>query len=400
MPSTHFIAQCRRPTRCFRCHGFWHLARDCKRPRSPLQPGRTHARPGAGSPARPQRGGLALPHRNANLPRPPLREGPSDSRPTEEVCFLSRDAAMDAEEGRLRLSLLAAAPGAPPDVPIDGLRRAIAELPVAGHDNFNIKRYWPESFLLRFFFRPWTRLVRADTRTLQFCVTLELDGAPAHAWSARTARKLLSKSCCVERVEHVEEERTDMRKLKVQAWTDDPSRIPRKRVFGNLPPYLRQKKALVYDVVVRLRHIADFRSRSPSPEPSPPSSDGDSGHDRDPDRVRFRGVASVPPPSRMVPRAGAAPPPNPTGDSPAGMKTSQRLLTRVPRAGNGAGLFGSALPCFYQASYQAAAVAPSPMGESQRPGRGKTNRLASVAGGRGEEKPPAPAERRAAALMP
>nr|TKW13484.1 hypothetical protein SEVIR_5G103700v2 [Setaria viridis] len=443
LSSTHFIAQCRRPTRCFRCHGFWHLARDCKRPRSPVssvssaegggrriirqrrsspptpqgrdafgrthspavrdasQVGRVRARSGAGSPARTQRGGLAPPHQTTNLPRPPLREGPSgsrsddgdtrgalfyvdddtppghpDSRPTEEVCYLSRDAALDAEEGRLRLSLLAAAPGAPPGAPpdasIDGLRRAISDLPITGVDKFSIKKFCPESFIVTF----TTQRAREcgherrqcpHAQTLQFRVS-ELDGVPAHACCARTARKLLSTSCWIERVEQVEEERTDMSKLKVQAWTDDPRRIPRKKV-------------LTYDIIVRLRHIADFRSRSPSPSPgpSPPSSDGDSGHDGDPDRgygesrgcgprlhgfftragvadscaavegasagERSRGLASGPPPSCTAPLAGAAYPSATRRRSPTATMAGQRSLARSPRATNVTSHFGANLKC-------------------------------------------------------
>ncbi|XP_012702302.1 nascent polypeptide-associated complex subunit alpha, muscle-specific form-like [Setaria italica] len=94
--------------------------------------------------------------------------------------------------------------------------------------------------------------------------------------------------------------------MRLTTWTDHPSRIPKRkqlfiaeherqivyddpdmqRTFGNLPPYLRQKKSLAYEVLIHLRSIADFRSRSPSPSPgpSPPSSDCDSGHDGDPDR--------------------------------------------------------------------------------------------------------------------
>jgi hypothetical protein len=92
--------------------------------------------------------------------------------------------------------------------------------------------------------------------------------------------------------------------LALQAWTDKPSRIPRKKllriaehelevlyddpvmqsVFGNLPRYLRQKMVLQYEVLIHQSCIADFNPRSPSPSPSPPSDDGDSGHDGDPDR--------------------------------------------------------------------------------------------------------------------
>lgn len=156
------------------------------------------------------------PPQQHNLPRAPLREGPSgsryaggdehgpasppghpDSRPPEHTCFFARDAFIDAEEGRLRHSLFTAAPGVP-DVPLHGFRRAISELPIAGADNFAIRQFWPENFLVTFttqhardaalsadsvpvggvrvFLRPWTRLVRADGRTLFFRASLELDG--------------------------------------------------------------------------------------------------------------------------------------------------------------------------------------------------------------------------------
>nr|TKW00487.1 hypothetical protein SEVIR_8G112200v2 [Setaria viridis] len=237
-----------------------------------------------------------------SLPRPPLREGPSgsgaddasdlvlyddestlglpDSRPAEVTCFLSQDELMDAEEERLRFTLLAVAPGAPPNFPLDGLRRALSELPVAGQDNFLIRRFWPENFIIsftaqcardaalaagdvpvsgfRFILRPWTCLARVEQRTLFYCVALELDRVPPHAWGCQVVRKVLAPSCWVKRVEEVHADHSDMSKIK--------------------------KKFLAYDVVIRLRHIADFRSRSPSPSPSPPSSDdSDSGHDGDPD---------------------------------------------------------------------------------------------------------------------
>jgi len=32
---THRLTTCRMPLWCLRCRAFWHLARDCKRPRSP-----------------------------------------------------------------------------------------------------------------------------------------------------------------------------------------------------------------------------------------------------------------------------------------------------------------------------------------------------------------------------
>jgi hypothetical protein len=66
-------------------------------------------------------------------------------------------------------------------------------------------------------------------------------------------------------------------------WTDMPKRIPRtkvlhiaehvvpvvyddpvmQRVFDNLPPYLREKKVLKYNVLIHQRRFADLNSRPP-----------------------------------------------------------------------------------------------------------------------------------------
>jgi hypothetical protein len=59
-------------------------------------------------------------------------------------------------------------------------------------------------------------------------------------------------------------------------------------IFGNLPPYLRQKDVLSYRVLVHIRSVADFDPVDPSPSLSPPTSDdGDCGHDGNPDRHHF-----------------------------------------------------------------------------------------------------------------
>lgn len=74
---------------------------------------------------------------------------------------------------------------------------------------------------------------------------------------------------------------------------DDPEM---QRIFGNLPPYLHQKKVLSYDILIYLWSIADFQSRSPLPSlgPSPPSSDADFGHDGNPDRGHGESRGVVP----------------------------------------------------------------------------------------------------------
>ncbi|CAN6315049.1 unnamed protein product [Urochloa humidicola] len=235
---------------------------------------------------------------------------------------------MDVEEARLRFALLATAPGSPQDLPIDAMRSALPDIPDMPDEEFAVRRFFPECFLVvfssqrardtalhaggvvvqgvRLSFRQWTRLVRATMGNLFFRVTLEIEGVPVHAWSMRTARKLLAPSCWVQSLEPASSDRTDQSMLKVTVWTDNPSRIPRRKtlaiaeheqpvnygdadmqlIFGRLPPYLRQKDYLAYNVLIHLRHVADFRPRppSPSPGPSPPSSDGDSGHDGNPDR--------------------------------------------------------------------------------------------------------------------
>ncbi|CAN6331390.1 unnamed protein product [Urochloa humidicola] len=235
---------------------------------------------------------------------------------------------MDAEEARLQFALLAAAPDGRRDFSTDALQQAIVGIPGVRTQDFTIRRFALESFLIIFssqrsrdaaldagsvringaqlFFRTWTRLVRADSRPLRQRVSLEIEGIPAHAWNLRTARKLLASSCWIERLEPASEDRADMSFMELTAWTDNPSLIPRRkllviaeherpvvygdpvneRIFANTRPYLREKNTLQYEVLIHLRRIADFspRSPSPSPGPSPPSSDGDSGHDGNPDR--------------------------------------------------------------------------------------------------------------------
>lgn len=222
-----------------------------------------------------------------------------------------------------------------PNISVESMRRAIADIPTTGDDNFSICHFAPDSFLVRFstqrardgamrdgsvlvgttrlLFRPWTRLVRTASKTLNFRVSLEIEGLPAHAWGWRAARKVLASSCWIESLSPSSEDRSDMTTLALTAWTDRPSCIPTKktvfiaepetpivhsdpathRIFSSVRPYLREKKFLKYDVLIHLRSAADFSSRSPSPTPggSPPSSDDDSGRDGNPELEcrRFRG---------------------------------------------------------------------------------------------------------------
>ncbi|CAN6238153.1 unnamed protein product [Urochloa humidicola] len=226
---------------------------------------------------------------------------------------------MDAEEDRLRFAVLATAPAGGLHFPLEATHRAIADIPGIGDDNFSVRRFAPESFLVlfggqrardraldassvsvegaRLFFRPWTRLVRATREEMRFRVSVEIEGVPTHAWSLRTARKVLASSYWIERLEPSSEDRSDMSRLALTAWTNKPSRIPKEktvyiaeheppvihgdpdvqRIFANVRLYLRQKVVLKYDTIIHVRGIADFRSRSPSPGPSPHPTTGTHG---------------------------------------------------------------------------------------------------------------------------
>ncbi|TVU26933.1 hypothetical protein EJB05_29506, partial [Eragrostis curvula] len=248
-------------------------------------------------------------------------------RPACEPCFIDRDEEINNAENRLRYALLAQAGNRDLDISVATARSAVSSH--LGVEVFEIEvvPYHPENFLIRFsnqqlrdealsgggvpvmgttlVLRPWTRLVRAEQETLYSRVSIELDNVPLHAWSKKTAQKVLSSSCWVEKLDPTTEAMTDLSTFKLTAWTTDPSSIPTSKllqipepemttvhsdptmqaIFANLPCYLRQKKILYYNIIVHLRSIADFDARSSSAEGgSPPSSDGDSGPDGDPQR--------------------------------------------------------------------------------------------------------------------
>jgi hypothetical protein len=135
-------------------------------------------------------------------------------------------------------------------------------------------------------------------------IQLELMGIPPHAWNLTTVRKFLAPFCWVERLHDATMHKDDLKELVLTAWTEHPFAIPpsRKlriaeweiptvhfdpdlqRISSNLPPYLRQKRTLIYNVSIHLRSIADFQPRTPSTSSSSMSDDGDSGPDDNPDR--------------------------------------------------------------------------------------------------------------------
>jgi hypothetical protein len=234
--------------------------------------------------------------------------------PAHEICIISSYDEMDAWEARLRLAILALVPDSRGQgILADAILDAIRNIPGIDGRDMSVRKFFPKRFLIIFIMladrdyairtgwvnigttrsllRPWMCLVSAEADELHFYVAVEFEGIPAHAASPRTSRMILSSSCWME---------SDQSVLKITAWTDNPSRIPRtitlliaeheqrvtyddltmQIVFRNLPPYLRCKDILSYPIIVHLWSTADFRSRTPSTtRPSAPSSDGDSGYD-------------------------------------------------------------------------------------------------------------------------
>ncbi|TVT98160.1 hypothetical protein EJB05_56538, partial [Eragrostis curvula] len=272
MSGTHRIAQCRLPLRCFRCKNLFHLARDCKRPRSaPSSAGSA----GSGNRSRfvrPRRGSATPPASDApsRTPSPPLTPPPSPPadpdpappaleeglplghphrRPAIEVCIVPRSEAIITEEVRLRTAVVAFAGHGMRPIPLGLAREAVAASLEDPNAAFDIKLFAPENFLIlpssegmrdrllslaggipvdgtRLFFKPWTRLLHAEQEVLTFRVAIEMEHVPAHAWNWNTASRILGSSCWIERLDPATATVTNMSKFKLTAWTTDPSRIP------------------------------------------------------------------------------------------------------------------------------------------------------------------------------
>ncbi|CAN6290184.1 unnamed protein product [Urochloa humidicola] len=233
---------------------------------------------------------------------------------------------MAREDARLRYTLIGQVGNADRDVPVEVAARAIAAAAELDVEEFIVKPFYPENFLVdcrtqgardrvlavspvplaatSLSLRPWTRLVHAKSETLYAKVKLEVMGIPADAWKLATVRKLLAPFCWVERLEAATEDMSDMSQFTLTTWTMDPAALPTARklliaererpmthadpemqlIFGRVTPYLRKKTVLTYNIQIHLRSIADFAPRSPSTPSSSTSEDGDSGPDGNPER--------------------------------------------------------------------------------------------------------------------
>jgi hypothetical protein len=249
--------------------------------------------------------------------------GPSCASPQSdpEYWYVDFSDEMAAEEARPRLALIAQVGNASSPFSLADALTAISGATGLAADVLTVKVFFPESFLVccatqtahdrvlaaspiplaitTLALRPWTSLAHADSKTLFLKIKLELVGIPPHAWNLTTVRKLLAPYWWVERLHDATARKYDLWEAVLTAWTEHPFVIPpskklrvaereiptvhsdpdSQRIFGNLSPYLRQKRTLIYNVDIHLRSITDFSPRTSSTSSSSLSDDGNSGPD-------------------------------------------------------------------------------------------------------------------------
>ena len=161
---SHRLANCQLPLRCWKCRGFRHLARECKRPRSPAQGAsrggdRGHerfvrARRGPDSPGTPA-GSQATRTTPAGSPPPaaadssvaddrePLPPGHPEERQWESTVIIQRSAVIDDAEAGLRLALTAMAADATRIVSIADAARAMRSIDGVAEGSFSVAPFYP-----------------------------------------------------------------------------------------------------------------------------------------------------------------------------------------------------------------------------------------------------------------
>ncbi|CAN6345413.1 unnamed protein product [Urochloa humidicola] len=188
---------------------------------------------------------------------------------------------MVAEEARLRYAMIAQVGNASKDFSAAEVARAVADETGLAIESFPTTPSFPKSFLIVcssleardralsaspipmaatfLSLRPWTRIVRANVKTLYRRVGIEIDGIPEHAWDLNTASKLLTNHTWIECLDQATTDKTNFSTFKLFAWTPDPFGIPAsktlciaepepqvhypdeemQRIFANVEPYLR-----------------------------------------------------------------------------------------------------------------------------------------------------------------
>ncbi|KAM3364800.1 hypothetical protein ACQJBY_014889 [Aegilops geniculata] len=204
--------------------------------------------------------------------------------------------------------------------------------------------------------RPWSRRARATEISMPFLAPLALRGVPANAWTRRTADTLLHGLGIVVKVAASTEARNDMSGFRVWLRTDDPARIPSRRILVVEEPSRRSARALnvsneadaLWYPVSICQEGGPVRLGPQVGAPPPPPSDGDGRGGRGPEDARGgRGFDSAPGQERGSPSSGGSPAANGSADPALALGRQRQVQTGLlagqqRQDGGGPGLDDSA----------------------------------------------------------
>ncbi|KAK1644940.1 hypothetical protein QYE76_062745 [Lolium multiflorum] len=267
MSEEHRRRDCTKPTRCLRCKGWFHMARDCKRPRPPSQGAgaglHRRAAPTArgcsegqssadtSSASRESTPDLPPPRSLLVAPSPPRDDPPPEER-VPELCIIERSPVIDAEVLRLRRAILVSVVGE--SVSLSVIAALLAEVLQVSISAFSVHAAAPEDCLVLFDrmedrdlalahpvipsmsfelrLKPWTPQSQATSAVMRYKVDLDIEGIPAHAWLRSIASSVLSNSCCIDSIADETILRHDLRRFRLSAWMENPGLIPAARTLA------------------------------------------------------------------------------------------------------------------------------------------------------------------------
>ncbi|CAM0957701.1 unnamed protein product [Alopecurus aequalis] len=329
----HYKAGCTFKVVCMRCGIEGHVAKECKRPRSPASEDELR-RLALAKVARREAEGVLRGHggsgaRSVPPPPPPHRrwlagdfrlEGAmeEDDAWLAPLCFVRRSASMDTLEHRLRFAMVAHVGGSRPAVSCDQVAEALAAKVGVSRMEASVHAYALVDFLVVFaaaefmdrvaarphlehkgfelFFSRWNTQAQATGLDLHTKVHLVVEGIPPHAWETETAVDLLGTSCVVDEIAPETFSRADLSAFRLTAWTPDIELIPVARRLVVPEPVREEERTLSpdrelsdeYKILIHLDRVEEdvgleerWRARSAdSGQSGIPDPDLDSGDHR------------------------------------------------------------------------------------------------------------------------
>lgn len=229
-----------------------------------------------------------------------------------DCCFMESGPDLRAMEEELSRAVVVTVVGPRQAAHLAAAAEAIRVEFELGPLDMSIRPYFPEDFLILcrskelrdrmvrrgptgtqqfdLLLRPWLRQAGATGIRMPFLVPLALRGVPANAWTRRTADVLLHGLGVVIRVAASTESRSDMDGFKVWLRTDDPARIPPRRILVVEEPDRRSERALAavgvddalwYPISIvqegPVVQVGQNRDVAAPPPPSPSSGNGGQG---------------------------------------------------------------------------------------------------------------------------